>query len=127
MKAWLEHLALQHELCCRGADCKGKAMPPPLALARVSRSILHHLAEQTPAPPTAATTSPLPHGRAARGWERAVKLGPGIAGSGNRPYRAHFPPTIHKDVLSAGQHLSDAFAQVNPLKKVPALKVGTSS
>lgn len=30
----------------------------------------------------------------------------------------------HSDVLSAGQHLSDAFAQVNPLKKVPVLKDG---
>lgn len=24
--------------------------------------------------------------------------------------------------LSAGEHLSDAFAQVNPMKKVPAMK-----
>lgn len=31
---------------------------------------------------------------------------------------------LHNPPSSAGQHLSDAFAQVNPMKKVPALKDG---
>lgn len=35
-----------------------------------------------------------------------------------------FLPTTHHAGLSAGQHLSDAFAQVNPLQKVPVLKDG---
>ncbi|XP_019521021.1 PREDICTED: glutathione S-transferase theta-1 isoform X2 [Hipposideros armiger] len=34
------------------------------------------------------------------------------------------PFELHTVELLKGQHLSDAFAQVNPLKKVPALKDG---
>lgn len=50
-----------------------------------------------------------------------MKLGPG---HGREWAGLSVSSFTHRDGLSAGQHLSDAFAQVNPLKKVPALKDG---
>ena len=48
----------------------------------------------------------------------------GTTGGHSQAGRGIFLPTTHHAGLSAGQHLSDAFAQVNPLQKVPVLKDG---
>lgn len=64
------------------------------------------------------------------GLEKSHEIGAwalrgGWRGGWAQPGRAwRFPPTTHHDGLSAGQHLSDVFAQVNPRQKVPALKGG---
>ena len=50
--------------------------------------------------------------------------GVGTTGGHSQAGRGIFLPTTHHAGLSAGQHLSDAFAQVNPLQKVPVLKDG---